>query len=50
LSWAAHTTLWRVLEEHAEHVRYHRRLGGVRPLSLPDGPDEGVRQRDRSGE
>ena len=35
LSWSAHETLWRVLDSHAEHVRFQRRLGGVRPLSLP---------------
>jgi hypothetical protein len=39
LPWAAHHTLWRVLDSHAEHVRFHRRLGGVRPLPLPgDAP------------
>ena len=36
LPWAAHATLWHVLDAHAEHVRFHRRLGGVRPLDLPD--------------
>jgi hypothetical protein len=35
LPWAAHAALWRVLERYAEHVRYHRRLGGVPRLSLP---------------
>ncbi len=35
LPWAAHQTLWRALEAHAEHVRYQRRLGGVRPLQVP---------------
>ena len=35
LPWSAHETLWRVLDSHAEHVRFQRRLGGVRPLSLP---------------
>ena len=36
LPWAAHKTLWRVLDAHAEHVRFHRRLGGVERLPLPD--------------
>jgi hypothetical protein len=35
LPWAAHETLWHVLDSHAEQVRFQRRLGGVRPLSLP---------------
>lgn len=33
LPWAAHKMLWDVLESHAEHVRYRRRLGGVPPLT-----------------
>ena len=36
LPWAAHETLWRALETHAAHVRYHRRLGGVSRLPLPE--------------
>jgi hypothetical protein len=36
LPWAAHKTLWRLLEEYAEHVRYQKRLGGVRPLDVPE--------------
>jgi hypothetical protein len=36
LPWSAHATLWRVLDAHAEHVRFHRRLGGVEPLPVPD--------------
>jgi len=36
LPWAAHKTLWRVLEEYADHVRYLKRLGGVRPLAVPE--------------
>jgi hypothetical protein len=36
LPWSAHATLWRALDAHAAHVRFQRRLGGVRPLSLPD--------------
>jgi hypothetical protein len=36
LPWTAHEALWRALDSYAEHVRFHRRLGGVRPLPLPD--------------
>ena len=35
LPWAAHKTLWTVLDRHSAHVRYHRRLGGVPHLALP---------------
>jgi hypothetical protein len=35
LPWAAHQALWQALGAHAEHVRYERRLGGVRPLAVP---------------
>lgn len=35
LPWAAHRVLWDTLERYAAHVRFHRRLGGVRPLPLP---------------
>jgi hypothetical protein len=35
LPWAAHEALWRALDSYADHVRFHRRLGGVRPLPLP---------------
>lgn len=35
LPWEAHRTLWQALEAYADHVRYHRRLGGVRPLAVP---------------
>ena len=35
LPWAAHARLWQVLESRAEHVRFHRRLGGVRRIALP---------------
>ncbi len=35
LPWEAHRTLWRALDSYAEHVRFHRRLGGVPRLSLP---------------
>ena len=37
LPWAAHEALWRALEAYAEHVRFHRRLGGVPRLPLPQG-------------
>ena len=37
LPWAAHAALWRVLDAHAEHVLYHRRLEGVQRLPLPGG-------------
>ena len=37
LPWAAHEALWDALAEFAEHVRYQKRLGGVRPLTLPEG-------------
>ena len=35
LPWTAHEALWDVLDAHAEHVRFQRRLGGVRPLPVP---------------
>lgn len=35
LPWAAHETLWRALGSYPEHVRFHRRLGGVPRLPLP---------------
>ena len=35
LPWAAHEALWNALEGFAGHVRFHRRLGGVRRLPLP---------------
>jgi hypothetical protein len=35
LPWSAHQVLWQTLEAHAEHVRFHRRLGGVRRFPLP---------------
>lgn len=37
LPWAAHKELWQALDAYAEHVRFHRRLGGVRRLPLPKG-------------
>jgi hypothetical protein len=36
LPWAAHATLWHLLDSHAEQVRFHRRLEGVRRLPVPD--------------
>ena len=36
LPWAAHEALWSALDCHAEQVRFHRRLGGVRRLPLPE--------------
>lgn len=35
LPWQAHETLWTALDAHAQHVRFQRRLGGVRRLPLP---------------
>jgi len=35
LPWSAHKALWQLLDCHADHVRFQRRLGGVRPLRLP---------------
>jgi hypothetical protein len=35
LPWAAHKALWQALDSYAEHVRFHRRLGGVPRLALP---------------
>ncbi len=35
LPWAAHEALWSVLDARAEHVRFHRRLGGVGRLRVP---------------
>jgi hypothetical protein len=35
LPWAAHRELWRVLDSHAESVRFERRLGGVPRLASP---------------
>jgi hypothetical protein len=36
LPWAAHTLLWRALDSYAVHVRFHRRLGGVTRLPVPE--------------
>jgi len=29
LPWEAHSALWHTLERYADHVRFHRRLGGI---------------------
>jgi hypothetical protein len=34
LPWAAHEALWGALDSYAEHVRFHRRLGGVPKLPV----------------
>lgn len=39
LPWSAHSALWQVLGEHADAVRFHRRLGGVPRLQLPADVD-----------
>ena len=39
LPWAAHVALWRSLEAYADHVRFHKRLGGVQRLPLPADVD-----------
>ena len=36
LPWAAHQALWAVLDGFAASVRFHRRLGGVQKLALPE--------------
>ena len=35
LPWAAHRTLWQTLDAFGAGVRFHRRLGGARPLAWP---------------
>lgn len=35
LPWAAHQTLYRTLEQYADHVRYRPGLGGVPRLAVP---------------
>jgi hypothetical protein len=37
LPWAAHAALWRTFDGYGDHVRFHRRLGGVRRLTLTRG-------------
>jgi hypothetical protein len=34
LPWAAHEALWDTLEQYADHVRFQKRLSGVRPLMV----------------
>jgi hypothetical protein len=34
LPWTAHSALWRTLDRYADHVRFHRRLGGVPRLTV----------------
>jgi hypothetical protein len=36
LPWAAHETLWKALDSYPAYVRFHRRLGGVSRLPLPE--------------
>jgi hypothetical protein len=36
LPWQAHRALWQVLDAYRDHVRFHRRLGGVTPLLVPE--------------
>lgn len=35
LPWTAHRALWQALDSYAAHVRFHRRLGGVSRLPVP---------------
>jgi hypothetical protein len=42
LPWAAHAALWEVLDAYADRVRFHRRLGGVRRLTVPGEPWPGA--------
>ena len=42
LPWAAHAALWRTLDGYRDHVRFHRRLGGVRRLTLARGLSRSV--------
>lgn len=37
LPWAAHAVLWDLLGGHAAHVRFHKRLGGVARMPVPEG-------------
>ena len=36
LPWRAHQALWKALDAYAAHVRFHRRLGGVGRLPVPE--------------
>lgn len=38
LPWAAHASLWHLLDAHADEVRFRRRLGGVPKLPRPATP------------
>ena len=42
LPWSAHAALWQVLESYAGRVHFHRRLGGVQPLTVPGDPWPGT--------
>lgn len=37
LPWEAHATLWDLLADYPDHVRFKRRLGGVPRMAVPDG-------------
>ena len=41
LPWAAHVALWQALDSYADHVRFHRRLGGVNRMPLPEDISDG---------
>jgi hypothetical protein len=36
LPWAAHKTLWQVLDSYADVVRFQRRLGGIPRVPVPE--------------
>jgi hypothetical protein len=36
LPWAAHQALWDTLDAWSAHVRFQRRLGGVRTIPVPE--------------
>jgi hypothetical protein len=36
LPWAAHQALWDALDSYAPYVRFHRRLGGVSRIPVPE--------------
>lgn len=36
LPWSAHEALWQLLSSYTDHVRFHRRLGGVSRLPWPE--------------
>lgn len=37
LPWAAHVALWELLGSYAARVRFHKRLGGVSRMPVPEG-------------